>query len=803
MRIILHIGVPHCGSGQLQTALDSHRAELLRKGVLFSRAAGPRNHTRLYMAVSDPDRPDVLRVARGYAPPPAQERLRTGLAQDLLAEAQRAPEADIVLYSAPQLATLPSRSALTRLKALLSPVSEDITILAHVDNQARVLLRHYGDALQEGRCEDLTQEIAFAQSGDWGPKALAHWQDAFPAGRAVGAQGPEVQAVPHWLDYTTLVARWEEVFGPQKVMLRGYDPAQFSDDAIGKELRAILGLKGLSAKSDAVANTTRKKSAAAAETDVDEAVLVPSLASLARWRQINLIFDRLSEKGRIIPRILRKNCLAAAAIPGAFAKAGALSVVSKAFEKDNAALRKRQPALPASCLIPDRKAQDWAEVGPGLGFRATQYVAAFLPRIEEATAAAQPRSDTRAKQAAPDSAGALAPSPIADRLFSDRARETFHHLKSTRFAPHNRIGTLDETAPAPAYAPITPRASLSGGSTGKVIVGCMKNEAPYILEWIAYHRQIGVDSFLIYTNDCSDGTDAILDRLQALGIVEHRSNNDWKGKSPQQHALNKAMDEPVVRNAEWLIHIDVDEFINVRVGNGTLDDFLARVPDATNVAMTWRMFGHNGITRFEDRLVIEQFDHAAPKYCPKPHTSWGFKTMTRNAGNYAKLSCHRPSKLDPAAAKRVHWVNGSGTTMPPNFHEKGWRSDFATIGYDMLQLNHYALRSAESFLVKRQRGRALHVDRSIGFHYWIRMDWSTNPDMTIKRNLARVSAERADLLQDPDLRRLHDTGVAWHQAKAAELHGIPEFEELYQQALATKLADLERVSLALALDMEA
>ena len=57
------------------------------------------------------------------------------------------------------------------------------------------------------------------------------------------------------------------------------------------------------------------------------------------------------------------------------------------------------------------------------------------------------------------------------------------------------------------------------GSTGNVIVGCMKNEAPYIVEWVAYHRAMGVDNFLIYTNDCTDGTDELLDVLAEKGIT--------------------------------------------------------------------------------------------------------------------------------------------------------------------------------------------------------------------------------------------------------------------------------------------
>ena len=330
----------------------------------------------------------------------------------------------------------------------------------------------------------------------------------------------------------------------------------------------------------------------------------------------------------------------------------------------------------------------------------------------------------------------------------------------------------------------------------------MKNEAPYILEWIAYHRAIGVDHFLIYTNDCSDGTDAVLDRLQQMGIIQHRNNDNWKGNSPQQYALNQAIKEPVIQNADWIIHIDLDEFMNVRTGNGTLDDFFAAVPDATNVAMTWRLFGHNGVTTLADDFVIEQFDTCAPKYCPKPHTVWGFKTMFRNIGAYAKISCHRPNKLARPFEKKIKWVNGSGRDMTRDAAHNGWRSSKKNVGYDLLQLNHYALRSAESFLIKRQRGRALHVDRSIGINYWIRMDWSDFRDITIKRNVPRVRAEYDRLMQDDALRRTHKAGFEWHKAKARELHRMPEFRDLYNQALQVKLNETERVAYALSLDME-
>jgi hypothetical protein len=287
-----------------------------------------------------------------------------------------------------------------------------------------------------------------------------------------------------------------------------------------------------------------------------------------------------------------------------------------------------------------------------------------------------------------------------------------------------------------------------------------------------------------------------------MGVLQHRNNDDWKGNSPQQYALNQSLKEPVIMNAEWIIHIDVDEFMNVRCGNGTVQDFLDAVPDATNVAMTWRMFGHNDVTKLTDEFVIDQFDTCSPKFCPKPHTVWGFKTMFKNIGAYEKISCHRPNKLFDEFKGKVKWVNGSGQDMTRDAAEKGWRSSKKNVGFDLLQLNHYALRSAESFLIKRQRGRALHVDRSIGINYWIRMDWSDFRDITIKRNVPRLRAEYDRLMQDDKLRRWHETGLDWHRAKAAELHQNPEFADLYKEALAVKLNQTERVAYALALDME-
>lgn len=787
MQIHLHIGLEHVGAARLQRILADKRDQLLGKGILFPRGLGARNHTRLYMAVTDPDHIDPLRFNRGYISAEKQAELFTEVQQSLLRSVATAQPTDLILSASQLGASLARPAEIERVKALLAPLNGDIRIIAHVDEQARLLARRYGAQVLEGRAAPLSLEMDLAGSADWWDDALLDAHEIVPQ----NGQFLETQCPPFWLDYTRLQSEWEAVFGAGSVTLRPYDSALFYSTAATDEIREMFNIEGSIGR-------------ASEEQPPD----MPASAWLTRGRLMNELFLKLLKSSdRIINRQLWRKFMGEVALGGPPIAPGSLSGVSDTFTKANQALLSQHPALTQASLTPDAPLSDWVEADPEKGFRATQYLLAFLWRIDKST---QEDRQTKAADIAKlnGEAPATAPTPalLAQKdtggaTLPPLARQNYEKLKASSFKPHNKLGMVDEDQLAAAFEPL-PERHLAKDSTGTLVVGCMKNEAPYILEWVAYHRAIGVDNFLIYTNDCTDGTTEILDRLQELGILQHRNNDKWKGNSPQQYALNQALKEPVLINAEWIAHIDVDEFMNIRCGNGTLPDFFAQIPDATNVAMTWRLFGHNGVTRLQDKFVISQFDTCAPKFCPKPHTVWGFKTMFKNIGAYEKISCHRPNKLDEGFKDTVKWVNGSGKDMTKEAAESGWRNSKKSIGYDLIQLNHYALRSAESFLVKRQRGRALHVDRSIGLNYWIRMDWSDFKDVTIQRNLPRMQLEYDLLLADDELNKWHQSGLAWHLNKAEELHKMPEFEKLYQQALTLKLDETERVAYALALDME-
>lgn len=346
----------------------------------------------------------------------------------------------------------------------------------------------------------------------------------------------------------------------------------------------------------------------------------------------------------------------------------------------------------------------------------------------------------------------------------------------------------------PVRMPVMTTPSVDPDANRTCIITCMKNEGPFILEWLAYHRAIGVQDFLVYTNDCSDGTDGFLDLLQAKGLVQHRQNPfEGTGLKPQHAALQAGEKEPLLREADWVISMDVDEFINIKTGKGRLADLFDAVGDANMISCTWRLFGNSDIDGFADVPMIAQFTRCAEEVTRKPHQAWGFKTLFRNIGLFKKLGVHRPKGLNPQLWNEIRWVNGSGQPLPRDMYRNAWRSTTDTVGYDLVQLNHYAVRSAESFLVKRDRGRVNHVDRDQGLAYWFRMNNNATVDLSIQRMLPLLQAEMQKLLADPEIAEAHAFCVDKHRARIAALRQRPDYHKLHQDLTGARLQKLSRL----------
>ncbi len=310
---------------------------------------------------------------------------------------------------------------------------------------------------------------------------------------------------------------------------------------------------------------------------------------------------------------------------------------------------------------------------------------------------------------------------------------------------------------------------------------CVRNEGAFLLEWLAHHRACGVTDFLVFSNDCDDGTDAMLDRLAELGWLAHVRNPGPHGEGPQWAALKRADRHVLVTGADWLLPLDIDEFVNVQVGDRTLPALLAALPEATAITLTWRLYGNAGVVRYVDAPVTESFTRAAPHVLHWPWRAQLFKTLVKNDGSYGKLGVHRPRAPVSGRMAGQHWFDGSGRLLPAAFHLGRIFSDVGRDPHALVQLNHYPLGAVESFLLKRDRGRAVHADAGLDVGYWVERNFDTEEDRTILALDSR--ALRAALHADPVLGALHRTAVAWRQARFRQLMQEDAWRSLYGQLL--------------------
>lgn len=313
------------------------------------------------------------------------------------------------------------------------------------------------------------------------------------------------------------------------------------------------------------------------------------------------------------------------------------------------------------------------------------------------------------------------------------------------------------------------------GDEIRLIISTMKDEAPYILEWVAYHRAIGFTDFLIYTNDCTDGTDLLLDRLEQRSIVTHVRNTVLK-RGPHKSALKDAQKHPLYQSADWIYVADVDEFLNIKIGNGKVDDLIARFPRTNAIPITWRMFSNNGHCALFPGKCTQAFTDAEP-LLPQDNAKGRFvKTLFKPHPEIKRMGLHAPV-YKQGRETELRWGSLSQEKDP----EADPRRPTENFGYEIAQVNHYAVRSVDAFLMKRNRGRANHVNETLGLEYWTRWCLGGEEDASIQRHAEHITKEYQQLIEDPVTAQLEEGGRAFQQQKLDSLLQLQDFIKLKQQ----------------------
>jgi len=291
-----------------------------------------------------------------------------------------------------------------------------------------------------------------------------------------------------------------------------------------------------------------------------------------------------------------------------------------------------------------------------------------------------------------------------------------------------------------------------------MIATCMKDEGPFILEWIAWNKAIGIQDIVVFTNDCSDGSDQLLDRLHEMGEVIHLPNPAVVVNSPafQPIALKYAQTMPEFRKADYFLSIDVDEFLNIRVGDGTISALIMAAGEFDALSISELNHGCNLRKNFEPGWVMDQFPGHQTEYPGPRKAHRGVKTLTRISDKLISIRNHRPDFI-ASKQKTAIWRDGSGVPTA-HFEDEPTNNGIDCRGrYNLASLDHYALRSLDDYLAKMYRGDVVRKNQKVGPRYWRLRNGNTDFSSQLLR--ARKIAEKKyqAFKKDSELACLHES----------------------------------------------
>ena len=228
------------------------------------------------------------------------------------------------------------------------------------------------------------------------------------------------------------------------------------------------------------------------------------------------------------------------------------------------------------------------------------------------------------------------------------------------------------------------------------VVSIMKNEGPYIKEWLDYHLLAGVDHFFIYDNDSPDNQREVLQPYIDAGLVTYIF---FPGTSPQFPAYDDAF-KRFRFLCRYMTFIDGDEFIFPKSKSTiaeVVDEILGDKLNVGGLAINWHCFGSSG-QREKDlsRGVLKRFTYHVPNEADKQ--------LYRNAFIKDVVNPRRISYIDDP--HKMNYYEGFYTINEDEVIVTGGNNNPVTD--KKIVINHYVTKSYEEYVEKNLRGHVVY-----------------------------------------------------------------------------------------------
>jgi hypothetical protein len=211
------------------------------------------------------------------------------------------------------------------------------------------------------------------------------------------------------------------------------------------------------------------------------------------------------------------------------------------------------------------------------------------------------------------------------------------------------------------------------------ICAIYRDEAPYLREWIEFHRLVGVERFFLYNNKSEDAHEQALAPYvdQGLAIV-----HDW----PQEPGMIQAFNDCLERHREdahWIAFLDVDEFL-FSPSYRPVRELLVEYERWPGVGVNRATFGTSGYKTPVPGLVTESYLHRGSDSL---RTNHGVKSIVDPRVAVECMSAHFFTYREGSA------VDEHTNPIP------GGRTE--AVSLTRLRINHYWLKSEAEFRHKK------------------------------------------------------------------------------------------------------
>ena len=230
--------------------------------------------------------------------------------------------------------------------------------------------------------------------------------------------------------------------------------------------------------------------------------------------------------------------------------------------------------------------------------------------------------------------------------------------------------------------------------TELAIAAIMKDEGPYLREWIEYHKIVGVGKFYLYDHASADNTFEILKPYIENGEVIYQWVEEVEGQQKPQLAVYNDALQKYRNKSRYIAFIDIDEFL-VSASKPKITDALSEIERKTpfaGLAVHWTCFGYNNHYTKPEGLIIENY--------------------TKND----RISIYIKSIVNPRAV--VKFTDNVHIHVPQCFfncrsiNENGTLVDCAVRDHSItalnmldLRINHYITKSYEEYTKRLERNK--------------------------------------------------------------------------------------------------